>query len=128
MTNKTVCLGSEWYRFPSHFFVPKDTRISFIKSDFNGLLPQYFRDGLDATSIIPSGFNDENKSNGKYEDLKSCDYLIGMENVDRDWEPVTGTCRKFLDSGNSGVWRLFYVPFTETYKVYRDYCLYKRVY
>ena len=37
-----VCLGNEWYRFPSHFFLPPGSRISFIREDFHGLLPKYF--------------------------------------------------------------------------------------
>jgi alpha-1,2-mannosyltransferase len=37
-----LCLGNEWYRFPSHFFFPPGIRISFIREDFHGLLPKYF--------------------------------------------------------------------------------------
>jgi alpha-1,2-mannosyltransferase len=40
-----VCVGKEWYRFPSHFFVPTGMRVSFIPSRFRGLLPFYFGDG-----------------------------------------------------------------------------------
>lgn len=36
-----VCLGKEWYRFGSSFFIPsKKQHVQFIKSGFDGLLPQ----------------------------------------------------------------------------------------
>jgi alpha-1,2-mannosyltransferase len=37
-----VCVGKEWYRFPSHFFIPNSMRVKFVKSRFRGLLPSYF--------------------------------------------------------------------------------------
>jgi len=61
----TVCLGKEWYRFPSSYFLPKKMRLSFIKSAFDGLLPGHFSEsttgfGLPPTWLIPPGMNDEN--------------------------------------------------------------------
>jgi len=53
-----VCVGKEWYRFPSSFFLPElkgltdDTgltprvRLQFVKSSFAGQLPQHFLEGL----------------------------------------------------------------------------------
>lgn len=39
--NATVCVGKEWYRFASSFFLPTAaTRLRFVKSGFDGLLPQ----------------------------------------------------------------------------------------
>ena len=36
-----VCLGKEWYRFGSSFFIPNaEQKVSFVKSGFDGLLPQ----------------------------------------------------------------------------------------
>lgn len=36
-----ICLGKEWYRFGSSFFIPnKEQKVAFIKSGFDGLLPQ----------------------------------------------------------------------------------------
>lgn len=36
-----VCLGKEWYRFGSSFFIPSNKQhVQFIKSGFDGLLPQ----------------------------------------------------------------------------------------
>jgi alpha-1,2-mannosyltransferase len=60
-----VCLGKEWYRFPSSFFVPLHSRPAFIKSDFDGLLPGSFEENGDlgwrsGMWRIPGGMNDEN--------------------------------------------------------------------
>ena len=61
----SVCLGKEWYRFPSSFFLPEKSRANFIKSDFGGLLPGQFseqrgRFGLPSSWTLPSGMNDQN--------------------------------------------------------------------
>ena len=70
-----MCVGKEWYRFPSHYFLPEGVRLRFLKSDFSGQLPQYFlestkkdsegqfriSDERDGTWKIRSGFNDKNK-------------------------------------------------------------------
>ncbi|RMZ53697.1 hypothetical protein APUTEX25_003231 [Auxenochlorella protothecoides] len=38
-----VCLGAEWYRFPSSFWLPGPRyRLQFVKSGFTGLLPRPF--------------------------------------------------------------------------------------
>ena len=60
-----VCLGKEWYRFPSSFFLPKHMRAKFIKSAFTGLLPGEFNESSDVfgvrpTWLTPSGMNDQN--------------------------------------------------------------------
>jgi hypothetical protein len=38
----TLCLGQEWYYFPSHFFLPSTISIGYVEDDFHGLLPAYF--------------------------------------------------------------------------------------
>jgi alpha-1,2-mannosyltransferase len=40
---EVVCVGKEWYRFPSHYFVPSGMRVEFIRSRFKGLLPTHFQ-------------------------------------------------------------------------------------
>ncbi len=60
-----VCLGKEWYRFPSSYFLPKGMRAKFIKSAFDGLLPGEFSEagtvsGILPTWLIPPGMNDQN--------------------------------------------------------------------
>ena len=38
-----VCVGAEWHRFPSAFFLPSPAyRLAFIPSSFSGLLPADF--------------------------------------------------------------------------------------
>jgi len=60
-----VCLGKEWYRYPSSYFLPQRMRAKFIKSAFDGLLPGQFSEasigfGLFPTWLVPSGMNDQN--------------------------------------------------------------------
>lgn len=69
----TLCLGKEWYRFPSSYFLPNGMHAKFIRSHFDGLLPGQFNEaavgfGLFAgTWLIPPGMNDENIADpGKY--------------------------------------------------------------
>lgn len=38
--NLRLCLGKEWHRFPSHFLVPDEVEVRFIKSAFDGILPK----------------------------------------------------------------------------------------
>jgi alpha-1,2-mannosyltransferase len=60
-----ICLGKEWYRFPSSFFVPENSQALFVKSAFDGLLPGRFLESEDLgwrSGIwkIPRGMNDRN--------------------------------------------------------------------
>ena len=57
-----VCVGSEWHRFPSAFFLPGPSyRLAFLPSGFGGLLPHAFNTsqakprlaGLILTSSVP---------------------------------------------------------------------------
>lgn len=70
---ESVCLGKEWYRFPSSFFLPDNMRAKFIRSEFRGLLPGEFPNAadyltlFDGTSRLPAGMNDVNEEDpGKY--------------------------------------------------------------
>lgn len=61
-----VCLGKEWYRFPSSFHLPSGVKPKFIKSEFSGLLPGEFSEArkgfglFPGAWLVPSGMNDEN--------------------------------------------------------------------
>jgi alpha-1,2-mannosyltransferase len=63
----TLCLGKEWYRFPSSYFLPNGMKAKFVKSAFDGLLPGEFHEGKtgfgvwSGTWLIPLGMNDENR-------------------------------------------------------------------
>ena len=70
---KTLCLGKEWYRFPSSYFLPKGMHAKFIKSNFDGLLPGEFKEAnvgfgfFPGTWLIPPGMNNQNIADpGKY--------------------------------------------------------------
>lgn len=69
----TVCLGKEWYRFPSSYFLPNGLRAKFIRSEFKGLLPGEFSEAnigfgfFPGAWLEPPGMNDENLEDpGKY--------------------------------------------------------------
>jgi len=71
-----LCLGKEWYRFPSSYFLPKGMHAKFVRSDFDGLLPGEFNEAkvgfgiFSGTWLIPSGMNDQNIADpGKYVSL-----------------------------------------------------------
>ncbi|KAM9079256.1 alpha-1,2-mannosyltransferase ALG9 isoform 5-T5 [Megaptera novaeangliae] len=55
-----VCVGKEWYRFPSSFLLPDNWQLQFIPSEFRGQLPKPFAEGPLATRIVPTDMNDQN--------------------------------------------------------------------
>ena len=76
----TVCTGAEWYTFPSHFFLPENVRLAYVRDSFHGQLPQYFAsvNGTSAT-IHDTPFNDRNKEEpSRYVFLLQCDYLVAV--------------------------------------------------
>ncbi|KAI8579539.1 hypothetical protein K450DRAFT_271849 [Umbelopsis ramanniana AG] len=100
---KTLCVGKEWYRFPSSYFLPNDVRLGIIKSDFDGLMPKPFAEDLEVfeyedtnsgkmisqklrqfkfagASVIQPGFNDLNKEDpSAYTDIFQCDFLVDSD-------------------------------------------------
>lgn len=104
-----VCLGKEWYRFPSSFYLPPRMRVKFIRSAFDGLLPGEFIEEAPASktgkapkpwdvlsrpgySKAQGRYNGENRSEeDKYVEESQCDYLIDVDfpqrygaNVEKD--------------------------------------------
>ena len=79
-SNVLVCVGNEWYRFPSSFFLPRGAQLAFVKDGFTGQLPARF------TAPWPRGsrarhahFNDGNREEpSRYVPLRSCDALIDL--------------------------------------------------
>lgn len=105
-----VCVGKEWYRFPSSYHLPPHARLRFIKSEFTGLLPGPFYEeeyswdpkksrlsnlalSRPGTWRIPSGMNDVNAEDlAKYTSISECDYLVDSRlpswtptDVEKDW-------------------------------------------
>lgn len=77
-SEEAVCLGKEWYRFPSTYFLPSGMRAKFVKSAFDGLLPGEFNEAkvgfgfFPGTWLEPPGMNDRNTEDpGKHVRLLS---------------------------------------------------------
>ncbi|KAK6934152.1 GPI mannosyltransferase, partial [Dillenia turbinata] len=61
-----VCVGSEWHRFPSSFFIPDYVgEVRWIDDGFRGLLPFPFNSTLGGTSAAPAYFNNKNKASDR---------------------------------------------------------------
>lgn len=58
-----MCVGSEWHRYPSSFFVPDYVgEVRWLDDGFRGLLPVPFNSTLGGTSAAPPYFNNKNKA------------------------------------------------------------------
>ncbi|XP_053125529.1 alpha-1,2-mannosyltransferase ALG9-like isoform X2 [Hemicordylus capensis] len=118
-----VCVGKEWYRFPSSFLLPENWQLQFIPSEFRGQLPKPFARGPVATRIIPADMNDQNREEpSRYFDISKCHYLVDLDTATEaprepryaankdDW--ISVAYKPFLDSSRSSkLFRAFYIPF-----------------
>lgn len=60
-----LCVGSEWHRFPSSFFVPSYvSEVRWVDDGFRGLLPFPFNSSFGGMGAAPPYFNDKNKASG----------------------------------------------------------------
>ncbi|GFN98152.1 mannosyltransferase [Plakobranchus ocellatus] len=133
-----VCVGKEWYRFPSSFFLPgPNWHLQFLQSEFKGQLPKLYEQGPDATRLIPSHMNDMNREEAsRYVDISRCHYLIDRDSEDwtvqepnysasKDWTVIKQV--PFLDASRSHrLFRAFYVPFfSSQHCTYVSYSLLK---
>ncbi|ETE68450.1 Ferredoxin-fold anticodon-binding domain-containing protein 1, partial [Ophiophagus hannah] len=104
-----ICVGKEWYRFPSSFVLPENWQLQFIASEFRGQLPKPFAKGPGATRLIPTDMNDQNQEEpSRYFDLSKCHYLVDLDSPDEaprepryaankeEW--ITIAYKPFLDS------------------------------
>ncbi|XXG99349.1 hypothetical protein Hte_005686 [Hypoxylon texense] len=127
-----VCFGKEWYRFPSSYFLPREMRAKFIRSEFRGLLPGEFSEartgfGFWSGTWLPTkGMNDRNEEDmGKYVDIRQCSFLVDTQYPENQsplppnepdyiadeesWRIVT--CEPFLDAANTHVLaRVLWIP------------------
>jgi len=63
MSGSVLCVGSEWHRYPSSFFVPNYiSEVRWIDDGFRGLLPFPFNNTLGGTSASPPYFNNKNQA------------------------------------------------------------------
>ncbi|XP_059123825.1 alpha-1,2-mannosyltransferase ALG9 isoform X1 [Peromyscus eremicus] len=77
-----VCVGKEWYRFPSSFLLPDNWQLQFIPSEFRGQLPKPFAEGPLATRTVPAHMNDQNQEEtSRYIDISKCHYLVDLDTM-----------------------------------------------
>ncbi|KAM8815651.1 alpha-1,2-mannosyltransferase ALG9 isoform 4-T4 [Rhynchonycteris naso] len=108
----SVCVGKEWYRFPSSFLLPDNWQLQFIPSEFRGQLPKPFAEGPLATQIVPTDMNDQNREEpSRYIDISKCHYLVDLDIMKEtprepkyssnreDW--ISLASRPFLDASRS---------------------------
>ncbi|KAL4220582.1 mannosyltransferase [Mactra antiquata] len=134
-----VCVGKEWYRYPSSFFLPgQNWNLQFLQSEFKGQLPKPYSTEPDATRLIPTEMNDMNKEEpSRYVNISKCHYLVDLDlPTETDLEPRYSSKTEewkilvsipFLDASRSHrVFRAFYIPFVSNrYCVYENYNLMK---
>lgn len=131
-----VCVGAEWHRFPSSFFLPSPSyRLGFVDAGFNGLLPRNFNPEAGGTAAAPELFNGRNiaASDQFVEGMDDCDFYVGW---DGDGATSGGTSKwhtlarhSFVDASRSPrLYRALYIPWLSSQKVkYVDYVLLERL-
>lgn len=132
-----VCLGKDWHRYPSSYFLPnRNWHVRFIKSEFDGMLPAPYSEGHNATMIVHEYFNDQNKEvPGLYFDINKCHFLLDLNTgKETDLEPIFEKkldkwkvlkSYAFLLADKSNIFfRAFYVPFVgENFVTYGNFSL-----
>ncbi|KAJ9671458.1 hypothetical protein PVL29_025256 [Vitis rotundifolia] len=138
-SGSVVCVGSEWHRFPSSFFIPDYVgEVQWIDDGFRGLLPLPFNSTLGGTSAAPSYFNNKNKAADEQylHNLEACTFLVELE-LQRPypsrgsdlstWEAVA--VLPYLDRELSpATYRSFFIPYLWQRKnVFGKYKLLRRI-
>lgn len=133
-----LCVGSEWHRFPSSFFLHANvSEVQWINDGFRGLLPIPFNETLGGTASAPSYFNNRNKASDKQYlvDLRTCNFLVELDvkrgHISRGsdssmWETIFEL--PFLDKDRSPIlYRGFAIPGAwESRNVFGTYRLLKK--
>jgi alpha-1,2-mannosyltransferase len=77
---QNVCVGDEWHRFPSSFFLPSHSyRLKFLDASFDGALPVPFEAERGGTSFGSIFLNDENRGEREQrvaDAARECDYVV----------------------------------------------------
>ncbi|XP_046667840.1 alpha-1,2-mannosyltransferase ALG9 isoform X1 [Homalodisca vitripennis] len=121
--NINICMGKEWYRYPSSFFLPSDNwQLRFLQSEFRGQLPQSFSQEENGTMLVPENMNDANKEEpSRYVDVSSCHFIVDLDTgTETEREPNYSQQTEkwaivksvpFLDAARSHkFFRAFYIP------------------
>lgn len=134
-----LCVGSEWHRYPSSFFVPEFvSEVHWIDDGFRGLLPLPFNSSLGGTAAAPPHFNNKNKASEEQylRDLEACTFLVELH-LNRPypyrgadlstWEAIAVV--PYLDRELSPpLYRSFFIPYLWQQKnVFGMYKLFKRL-
>ncbi|MED6169975.1 mannosyltransferase [Stylosanthes scabra] len=134
-----LCVGSEWHRFPSSFFIPNFvSEVRWIDDGFRGLLPFPFNSTLGGTASAPSYFNNKNKASDEQylHDINACTFLVELQ-LKRPyltrgsdlstWEAIAAL--PYLDRELSpSLYRSFFIPYLwESKNVFGMYKLLKRI-
>eukprot|EP00240_Pyramimonas_obovata_P002015 CAMPEP_0118946516 /NCGR_PEP_ID=MMETSP1169-20130426/44333_1 /TAXON_ID=36882 /ORGANISM="Pyramimonas obovata, Strain CCMP722" /LENGTH=505 /DNA_ID=CAMNT_0006892505 /DNA_START=323 /DNA_END=1840 /DNA_ORIENTATION=+ len=110
-----VCMGSDWYRFPSSFLLPSpEYRLGFLESDFGGLLPADFDSARGGTSWAPEWLNKFNRAdNRSYVPITSCQYLVEQSRLPLQVGNIV--TKPASNSGGATRWQvLATTPFLDT--------------
>ncbi|XP_069597995.1 alpha-1,2-mannosyltransferase ALG9 isoform X2 [Ranitomeya imitator] len=132
-----VCVGKEWYRFPSNFLLPENWQLQFIESEFRGQLPKPYGKGRRATSTHPKDMNDQNlEETSRYVDIAKCHYLVDLDTATKtareprysakeEWTVIA--YKPFLDASRSSkLLRAFFIPFVSSWHTtYSNYTILK---
>lgn len=105
-----VCVGGEWYRFPSSFLLPSPAyRLRFIDSSFDGALPVPFDASAGGTRYAPSGLNDRNEADPRQRVPNSdekCQFIVdvNLKGVKPAVDPSQVAKRKLPTGRIRGTW------------------------
>ncbi|CAE7751992.1 ALG9 [Symbiodinium sp. CCMP2592] len=135
-----VCVGKEWYRFPSSFFLPSTEAgplpLLWVNSSFDGQLPRPFAPWPEGLWKVPPDMNDRNlREPSRYHHEDECSLLVDLvlpHQVEEPPDPASWEemhCEPFLDSDRSPLpWRAFYVPFgvSDKRNHFVRYCIWRR--
>ncbi|KAM5586234.1 dol-P-Man:Man(6)GlcNAc(2)-PP-Dol alpha-1,2-mannosyltransferase [Rosa sericea] len=134
-----LCVGSEWHRFPSSFFVPDYVgEVRWIDDGFRGLLPFPFNSTLGGTAAAPPYLNNKNKASDEQylRDLEHCTFLVELElsrpfpsrgSDSSTWEVIAAL--PYLDRELSPAkYRSFFIPYVWMHKnIFGMYKLLRRI-
>lgn len=91
----TLCIGKEWHRYPSSFYLPQNVTAHWVQSEFRGQLPGKFDDWPAGLSGFHHGFNDNNKEvpetyfANPTNAHQKCHFMIDSDfGVETEWEPL----------------------------------------
>ncbi|CAE7271649.1 ALG9 [Symbiodinium pilosum] len=104
-----LCVGKEWYRFPSSFFLPSSEAetlpLLWVNSSFDGQLPRPFAAWPEGLWQVPPDMNDRNlREPSRYHHEEECSLLVDLVLQDQKEEPPDSAtweemhCQPFLDS------------------------------